>query len=207
MTAPTRPADLDQVGAGLRIRMVDNFDSFVHTIVAYVRDLGANVEVVRNDIAPRNVEDVDGIMISPGPGTPRDAGRSEAIIEACLAAGVPMLGVCLGHQALGEVCGARIAHAPELVHGKADDVDHDGRDLFEGIANPMRVARYHSLVIDRASVPSELEVSATSPDGTIQAVRHRTAPAFGVQFHPESILTAEGYRLLANWLTLCAARH
>ncbi|OKL54337.1 aminodeoxychorismate/anthranilate synthase component II [Bowdeniella nasicola] len=186
----------------VRIRMIDNFDSFVHTITSYLRQLGADVEVVRADIAPTDPRDVDGVVVSPGPGTPSDAGHSIAAIKACATHRVPMLGVCLGHQALGEAFGARVTHAPELMHGKADTVTHDGTGLFAGLPSPLTVARYHSLAIDAASVPAELRVTGTSPTGTVMAIEHRELPLYGVQFHPESILTEFGAELLKNWLNL-----
>ncbi|SEA51107.1 para-aminobenzoate synthetase component 2 [Bowdeniella nasicola] len=184
----------------MRVRMIDNFDSFVYTIVSYLRELGADVQVVRADRAPTDPRDVDAVVVSPGPGTPEDAGVSMAAIRQCARYAVPMLGVCLGHQALGAVFGARVTHAPELMHGKADVVEHDGSGIFAGLASPLPVARYHSLAIAADSVPGELRVTGTTPSGTIMAIEHRELPFVGVQFHPESVLTEGGATLLANWL-------
>lgn len=190
-------------GTGLRLRMIDNFDSFVHTIVGYLRELGAEVSVERADRASTAC-DVDGVLISPGPGTPAESGRSLEAIAACAESGIPMLGVCLGHQALAHVCGGTVGRAATLMHGMQDYVTHDGTGLFAGLPQPLAVARYHSLVVTQ--VPADLQVTARSTDGTIMALAHRTAPLYGVQFHPESILTEAGHELLANWLRICRSR-
>ena len=184
------------------ILIVDNYDSFTYNLVHLVAAHTAAFRVVRNDAV--TVEDVralapDALLISPGPGRPADAGISEALIRT-FGETTPILGVCLGHQAIGEVFGGRVVHAPELMHGKTSTVRHDGRTLFEGVAQDFTATRYHSLVVERATLPSVLEVSAETPDGTVMGFRHRTLPIEGVQFHPESVLTAEGPRLLANWL-------
>ena len=191
-----------------RILVVDNYDSFVYTIVGYLRTLGARVDVVRNDAIDPSHDDViapyDGVLISPGPGTPSQAGASEDIIRLCASAGTPMFGVCLGMQALAEVYGATVDHAPTIMHGKTSQIDHDDDEIFEGVPNPMTATRYHSLAVEEDSVPPELAVTAfTRDDHTVQAIRHRTLPLYAVQFHPESVMTEGGYRLLANWLRLC----
>ena len=170
-----------------RILCVDNYDSFVFTIVGYLRHLGAVVDVVRNDVVdPAWFEaGYDGVLISPGPGDPKSAGASLQTIADCAERKIPMLGVCLGHQALGELFGATVGHAPELMHGKTSVITHDGRGVFEGVPSPLTVTRYHSLTIDPATMPDELEVSATTESGIIMGVRHRSLPLEGVQFHPE----------------------
>jgi anthranilate synthase component 2 len=189
-----------------RLLMIDNYDSFTYNLVQYLGELGAAVEVVRNDVAP--VADLlgrgpDGLVISPGPGRPEDAGVSVEAVLAFARAGVPVLGVCLGHQALGHAVGGRIVGARTLMHGKTSRIHHDERGVFQGLPQPFEATRYHSLVIDRDSCPAELEVSAWNDEGEIMGVRHRALPAEGVQFHPESILTHEGKRLLANFLGRC----
>ncbi|RSX57408.1 anthranilate synthase component II [Bifidobacterium samirii] len=191
-----------------RILVVDNYDSFVYTIVGYLKTLGASVTVVRNDAidaaAPGLLDDYDGVLISPGPGAPAESGASEDVIRRCAAERKPMFGVCLGLQALAEVFGCTVAHAPTIMHGRTSLIEHDGAGVFAGVAEPMTATRYHSLAIDPASMPDELVVSArASDDGTIQAVRHRDLPLEAVQFHPESVMTQDGYRLFANWLAAC----
>ena len=190
----------------VRILCVDNYDSFVWTIVGYLRHMGATVDVVRNDQVNPSwyCESIyDGVLISPGPGDPKGAGASLQVIADCRAHSIPMLGVCLGHQALGELCGAAVGHAPELMHGKTSVITHDGRGVFAGVASPLTVTRYHSLAIDPATLPDELEVSARTENGLIMGVRHREAPLEGVQFHPESVMTQQGHMMFANWLALC----
>lgn len=189
--------------AGTNILVVDNYDSFVFTIVGYLQQLGATCTVVRNDaITVADTADYDGVLISPGPGTPRDAGASMAIIAACAQRSQPMLGVCLGHQALGEVLGATVDRAPELLHGKTSEVHHDGTGVLDSLPDPFTATRYHSLTIDPATVPEELVVTGRTASGVIMAIRHRDLPLHGVQFHPESVLTVGGHRLLANWLAM-----
>jgi anthranilate synthase/aminodeoxychorismate synthase-like glutamine amidotransferase len=184
------------------ILMIDNYDSFTYNLVQYLGELGAEVEVRRNDaitlaeIAERRPH---GIVISPGPCTPNEAGISVPVIER-FAGEVPILGVCLGHQAIGAALGGRIVRAPRIMHGKTSPILHDGRGVFRELANPFDATRYHSLVIDPDSVPAELEVSAWTDQGEIMGVRHRHVALEGVQFHPESILTLEGKRLLHNFL-------
>ena len=171
-----------------RILVVDNYDSFVFTIVGYLQQLGAETEVVRNDaITPGDGAGFDGVLISPGPGTPEEAGVSMAMIE-----------VCLGHQALGVVAGATVGRAPELLHGKTSRVHHDGTGVVAGLPTPFTATRYHSLTIDPPTLPDTLVAN-----GLIRAVRHRDLPLHGVQFHPESVLTEGGHRIFANWLLMC----
>ena len=186
-----------------RILVVDNYDSFVFNIVSYLVQLGADVDVLRNDEVDIDAAlQYDGILISPGPGTPADAGVSMDLIRAA-AGKVPIFGVCLGHQAIGEVFGATVDRAPELVHGKTSEVFHQGEGAFEGLRDGFTATRYHSLAIVDGTVPDELEVTARTESGVIMGVRHRTHKIEGVQFHPESVLTEGGYRILANWLATC----
>ena len=190
------------------ILVVDNYDSFVYTIVGYLRTLGANVDVVRNDAIdpskPGVIDGYDGVLISPGPGTPSESGASEDMIRLCAATGKPMFGVCLGLQALAEVFGATVDHTPTIMHGKTSQVEHIDDEIFAGVANPMTATRYHSLAIEPDSLPDDLVVTARAlDDHTIQGIKHRTLPMYAVQFHPESVMTQDGYRLLANWLAVC----
>ncbi len=236
----------------VRVLVVDNYDSFVYTIVGYLRQLGAQVDVVRNDAlgdVEAAVHGSDGVLVSPGPGAPSEAGASGQVVRACAAGGVPMLGVCLGHQVLGEVFGGTVTHAPELMHGKTSPVTHDGTGVLAGLPSPFVATRYHSLAVVAASVPDQLRVTAwthprsrraanelvrpTEPmeggptareappsgaadgwtasgsderseeHGIVMGLAHRTLPLYGVQFHPESVLTQGGHRILANWLELC----
>jgi anthranilate synthase component 2 len=187
------------------IVVVDNYDSFTYNLVQYLGTLGADPEVVRNDAV--TVEALEsrgpaGLVISPGPGEPRDAGISEESIRR-FAGRVPVLGVCLGHQALGEVYGGRIVRAPRLMHGKTSPILHKGRGLFAGLDNPFEATRYHSLIVDRASVPDALEIVAWTPEGEVMGLRHKEHETWGVQFHPESVLTRPGLQLIENFLTLC----
>jgi para-aminobenzoate synthetase component 2 len=196
-------SDLRTVG-GPRILVVDNYDSFVFTIVGYLQQLGADCEVARNDaVSPADGAGFDGVLVSPGPGAPREAGVSIAMIAACAEREQPMLGVCLGHQALGEVFGATVSRAPELLHGKTSKVHHDGTGVLAGLPSPFTATRYHSLTIDPDTVSQDLLVTARTESGVIMAVRHHTLPLEGVQFHPESVLTEGGHRLFANWLRAC----
>jgi para-aminobenzoate synthetase component II len=186
------------------ILVVDNYDSFVFTIVGYLQQIGADCEVVRNDaLSPADGADFDGVLVSPGPGTPQEAGVSIAMISACAERNQPMLGVCLGHQALGVVFGAAVNRAPELLHGKTSMVHHDGTGVLQGLPSPFVATRYHSLTIDPATLTDDLIATAHSDSGVIMAVRHPTLPLEGVQFHPESVLTQGGHRLFANWLQTC----
>ena len=187
-----------------RILVVDNYDSFVFTIVGYLQQLGADCEVVRNDaVSAADGADFDGVLVSPGPGTPEEAGVSMAMIEACGERAQPMLGVCLGHQALGVVMGATVGRAPELLHGKTSQVHHDGTGVLDGLPTPFTATRYHSLTIDPATLPDELVATGSTDSGLVMAVRHRDLPLHGVQFHPESVLTEGGHRMLANFLAMC----
>ncbi len=202
---------------GPRILVVDNYDSFVYTIVGYLDQLGAQTVVVRNDAVPASVVDAaegerlvdadgvpfDGVLVSPGPGTPHEAGSSEDVIRACARTRTPMLGVCLGHQALAEVYGATVSHAPELMHGKTSLVEHEGEGVVAGLPVPFTATRYHSLAVEPETVPAELEVTCATASGIVMGLQHRELPLHGVQFHPESVLTEGGHRLLANWLELC----
>ena len=187
-----------------RILVVDNYDSFVFTIVGYLEQLGADCEVVRNDaISPADGADFDGVLVSPGPGTPEEAGVSMAMIQACAERAQPMLGVCLGHQALGVVLGATVGRAPELLHGKTSQVHHDGTGVLAGVSDPFTATRYHSLTIAPETMPDSLIANGRTESGIIMAVRHESLPLHGVQFHPESVLTRGGHRMFANWLAMC----
>ncbi|UFU03102.1 aminodeoxychorismate/anthranilate synthase component II [Ruania suaedae] len=189
-----------------RVLVVDNYDSFVYTIVGYLQQLAAETVVLRNDdpalAEPEVLEGYDGVLVSPGPGTPKEAGESLRIIERCAEAGLPMLGVCLGHQALGELFGGVVTHSPELMHGKTSQVSHEGAGVFEGLPSPFTATRYHSLAVTAETVPAELEVTATTANGIVMGLEHHSLPLHGVQFHPESVLTEGGHRLLANWLAV-----
>ena len=187
---------------GPRVLVVDNYDSFVYNLVQELGELGAEPVVYRNDaidVAGIRAERPDAVLISPGPGRPEDGGVSLAAIGA-LAGEIPLLGVCLGHQCIGQSYGGVVAAAPELMHGKTSEIHHDGEGIFSGLPNPFVATRYHSLVVRPDSVPEELEVTATSNDGVVMGLRHRTQRVEGVQFHPESVLTASGPALLANFL-------
>lgn len=186
-----------------RILVVDNYDSFVYTIVGYLEQLGAKTTVVRNDAVPEIAPgDWDGILVSPGPGVPAAAGASLDVIRRAADLELPLLGVCLGHQALAEVYGGRVTHAPELMHGRTSQVQHDEDSVLAGLPTPFTATRYHSLAVEPESVPDELKVTATTENGIIMGLAHRSLPLHGVQFHPESVLTEGGHRLLANWLEL-----
>jgi para-aminobenzoate synthetase component 2 len=188
-----------------RILVIDNYDSFVYTIVGYLRQMGAETVVVRNDaLADAGpLADYDGVLVSPGPGTPADAGASNDVIRQCAALSKPMLGICLGHQALAEVYGGVVSHAPELMHGKTSDVIHEQGSVMVGLPSPFTATRYHSLAVEEGTVSDELTVTARTENGIIMGLRHKTLPLHGVQFHPESVLTVGGHRLLANWLEEC----
>jgi para-aminobenzoate synthetase component 2 len=188
-----------------RIFILDNYDSFVYTLAGYIRQLGAEIEVVRNDdfddleISQR-LSGFDGILISPGPGTPGDAGLSIPIIRYALAHNIPLLGVCLGHQAIAEAMGGVVTHADELMHGKTSAVVHENSVMFDGVPSPFRATRYHSLAIVDGTTPAELRITARTEGGVIMAVEHVSAPLWGVQFHPESVMTEGGYTMIGNWL-------
>ena len=195
-----------------RILVVDNYDSFVYTIVGYLQQMGAETVVVRNDEVPQaadggvDLAGMDGVLISPGPGNPSTAGRSLEVIGACAAQEVPMLGVCLGHQALGQHFGATVAHAPQLMHGRTSELTHEGASVFAGVPSPMTATRYHSLSVVPETIPPELEVTARTADGMVMGLAHRELPLHGVQFHPESVLTENGHLMLARFLELCDGR-
>jgi para-aminobenzoate synthetase component II len=195
------------MSAAPSILVVDNYDSFVYNLVQYMAELGAEVTVRRNDdVTADEVQAMapDGVLVSPGPGHPRDAGNCVAIIRRCGELGIPMFGVCLGHQALGEAFGATIDRAPELLHGRSSLVDHESQGVLVGVSNPLVVGRYHSLVVEDKGLPKDFAVTARS-HGLIMGMRHRTLPLEGVQFHPESVLTQDGFRMLANWLQECGS--
>ena len=188
-----------------RVLVVDNYDSFVYTLNGYLQQLGAETEVVRNDAiaeadVPARIAEYDAVLLSPGPGAPGAAGISIPVVRAALAAGSPLLGVCLGHQAIAEALGATVTHAEELMHGKTSLIRHDDSAFYDGVPQPFRATRYHSLAVVDGTVPDELEVTSRTEGGVIMGLRHREAPLFGVQFHPESVLTQGGYRMLGNWL-------
>jgi anthranilate synthase/aminodeoxychorismate synthase-like glutamine amidotransferase len=186
----------------MNVLLIDNYDSFVYNLARYLRELGATTRVVRNDAIDLPTiarEHPSHIVLSPGPCTPREAGISNEVIAA-FGESTPILGVCLGHQCIGEVYGGLVVRGPRPTHGKASLIFHEGRGIFREIPSPFSAARYHSLVVDPASVPEELEVLARTDEGEIMALGHRTHPVVGVQFHPESVLTEHGYRILANFL-------
>jgi len=186
-----------------RILVIDNYDSFVFNLVQYLGQLGVEVDVRRNDaVTVDEARTYDGILISPGPGTPQDAGVCLEIVREC-SGDVPILGVCLGHQVIAEAYGGVVDRAPELLHGKTSQVDHAGAGVLAGLPEPFTATRYHSLTVMPESVPDALEVTGTTDSGVIMALRHRDLPVEGVQFHPESVLTEGGHRLLANWLVVC----
>ncbi len=189
------------------IVMIDNYDSFTYNLYQYMGELGANVRVVRNDaisVAELQRLNPDGLVVSPGPGAPDSAGVSLEAIEA-FAERIPVLGVCLGHQCIGQVYGAQIVRAPELRHGKTSEIFHTGKGVFAALPNPFSATRYHSLVVDTATCPQELEVTAWTADGLIMGLQHRSLPVSGVQFHPESMMTRAGKALLANFLSQVGA--
>jgi para-aminobenzoate synthetase component II len=191
-----------------RILVVDNYDSFVYNLVQYLAQLGAEVEVRRNDaLAASDIAGfgVDGVLISPGPGVPQDAGVSMAVVTACAESGMPLFGVCLGHQAIGAVFGGVVERAPELLHGKTSDVLHGGAGVLAGLPSPFTATRYHSLAVRDDTLPAEIEVTGRTRSGVVMALRHRDLPIEGVQFHPESVLTQGGHRMLGNWLEQCGA--
>lgn len=197
----------------MQVLVVDNYDSFVFNLVQYLGQLGVDAQVWRNDDDRLATEadlakvaaEFDGVLLSPGPGTPERAGATIPLVHACAAAGTPLLGVCLGHQAIGVAFGGTVDRAPELLHGKTSVVHHADAGVLKGLPDPFTATRYHSLTILPETVPDELEVIGQTDGGVIMAVRHRELPIHGVQFHPESILTEGGHRMLANWLGVCGA--
>lgn len=205
-------ATADRDSRPARILVVDNYDSFVYTIVGYLQQMGAETVVVRNDEVPQDaagavdLRGMDGVLVSPGPGNPSTAGRSLEVIGACAEQSVPMLGVCLGHQALGQYFGATVDHAPQLMHGRTSELTHEGASVFAGVPSPMTATRYHSLTVVPETIPAELEVTARTADGMVMGLAHRELPLHGVQFHPESVLTENGHLMLARFLELCDGR-
>ncbi|HVD27852.1 MAG TPA: aminodeoxychorismate/anthranilate synthase component II [Mycobacteriales bacterium] len=188
----------------LRILVVDNYDSFVYNLVQYLAQLGAETVVRRNDeVLPTDIDGIDGVLTSPGPSTPESAGVSVPIVHDCAERELPLLGVCLGHQAIGVAFGATVTRAPELLHGKTSEVHHKGVGVLEGMPDPFTATRYHSLAVVKETLPDEVEVTGWTASGVVMAMRHRTLPIEGVQFHPESVLTESGHVLLANWLARC----
>jgi para-aminobenzoate synthetase component 2 len=190
-----------------RILVVDNYDSFVYTLNGYLLQLGAETTVVRNDSfsaddAASVIADYDAVLLSPGPGTPAAAGVSIPIVKAVLETAQPLFGVCLGHQAIAEAMGATVTHAEELMHGKTSLIEHDDSGFYVGVPQPFRATRYHSLAIVDGTTPSDLVVTSRTAGGVIMGVRHAELPIFGVQFHPESVLTEGGYRMVGNWLAV-----
>ena len=184
-----------------KILVVDNYDSFVFNLVQYLQQLGAEVVVKRNDeVNANSINEFDGVLLSPGPGTPEDAGACIEIVNAAIEKQKPLLGVCLGHQAIGAALGGKVSRAPELLHGKTSQVQHKNEGVFKDLKSPFRATRYHSLAIENPNFPNDLIITATTESGVIMGVKHKTAPVEGVQFHPESVLTEGGHHLLANWL-------
>jgi len=187
-----------------RILVIDNYDSFVFNLVQYLAQLGAECTVVRNDeVAADEAARYDGVLISPGPGTPDKAGVSIAMIKYCAANSIPLFGVCLGHQAIGEAFGATVSRAPELLHGKTSEVLHNASGVLTNLPSPFTATRYHSLAVERDTVPDELEITGSTESGVVMSLKHKTLPIEGVQFHPESVLTEHGHQMLANWLVTC----
>ena len=191
-----------------RILVIDNYDSFVYTLNGYLQELGAQTVVVRNDQIPlaeldSTLAEYDGVLVSPGPGKPSDAGVSIAAVHSARKQGIPLLGVCLGHQAIGEAFGATVTNAEELMHGKTSLINHNDSTLYASVPQPFTATRYHSLAVVNSTVPEELVVTSSTAGGVIMGLQHKEAPIFGVQFHPESVLTEGGYTMLGNWLEVC----
>ncbi len=189
----------------VRILVLDNYDSFVYTLNGYLQQLGAETEVIRNDSVteaelPALLARFDAVLISPGPGTPADAGLSIPTVKLALESNYPVFGVCLGHQAIAEAMGATVASAPELMHGKISQVNHQNSPIFAGLPQGFKATRYHSLAVVRETVPQELLITGETESGVIMSMQHQSKPIFGVQFHPESVMTEGGYLMLANWL-------
>ena len=188
----------------MRILVIDNYDSFVFNLVQYLGQLGAECVVVRNDeIAVTEADNFDGVLISPGPGVPEEAGVSMEMIRYCADKKIPLFGVCLGHQAIAAVFGGVVSRAPELLHGKTSQVHHNEVGVFTELPSPFTATRYHSLAVERDSVPADLQITGETEGGIVMGLRHKTLPIEGVQFHPESVLTEHGHLMLANWLTEC----
>lgn len=192
------------IAGPVKILVVDNYDSFVFNLVQYLSQLGAKCTVLRNDeVDVTSAKDYDGVLISPGPGIPESAGVSVELVKFCAAHKIPLLGVCLGHQAIGVAFGATVSRAPELLHGKTSVVNHNGGGVLKDIPNPFTATRYHSLAIEAATIPDEIEVTGKTNSGVIMSIQHKNFPITGVQFHPESVLTEYGHQLLGNWLEIC----
>ena len=191
-----------------RILVVDNYDSFVFNLVQYLGQLGAECTVVRNDeVTADEASKYDGVLISPGPGTPEKAGVSIEMINYCAEKKIPLFGVCLGHQAIGVAFGATVSRAPELLHGKTSQVIHEGAGVLSNLPSPFTATRYHSLAVEPATISDQLEITGRTESGVVMSMRHKTLPIEGVQFHPESVLTEHGHKLLANWLTQCGDKN
>jgi para-aminobenzoate synthetase component 2 len=187
-----------------KILVIDNYDSFVFNLVQYLAQLGAECTVVRNDeLKVTDADNYDGVLISPGPGTPERAGISVEMVHHCAIKKIPLFGVCLGHQAIGVAFGSVVSQAPELLHGKTSMVSHKGQGVFKDLPSPFNATRYHSLAVERNTIPNFIEVTGETDSGVVMAMRHKELPIEGVQFHPESALTEHGHAMLANWLEQC----
>jgi para-aminobenzoate synthetase component II len=198
----------ESIPAATKILVIDNYDSFVFNLVQYLQQLGAECTVVRNDaISVEEASAYDGVLISPGPGTPERAGISVAMINYCAEKSIPLFGVCLGHQAIGVAFGATVSRAPELLHGKTSLVFHKQQGVLDELPSPFTATRYHSLCVDKDSIPQVLEVTGATESGLIMSMQHKTLPIQGVQFHPESVLTEHGHLMLANWLEMCGDKN
>ncbi len=194
--------------AATRILVIDNYDSFVFNLVQYLQQLGADCTVVRNDaIKVEEATKYDGVLVSPGPGTPERAGISIEMIKHCAEKSIPLFGVCLGHQAIAVAFGATVSRAPELLHGKTSSVFHKQQGVLSDLPSPFTATRYHSLCVEKDSIPAVLEVTGATDSGLIMSLQHRSLPIQGVQFHPESVLTEHGHHMLANWLEMCGDRN
>ena len=198
----------ETIPAATKILVIDNYDSFVFNLVQYLQQLGADCTVVRNDaISVEEASAYDGVLISPGPGTPERAGISVAMINYCAEKSIPLFGVCLGHQAIGVAFGATVSRAPELLHGKTSLVFHKQQGVLDDLPSPFTATRYHSLCVEKDSMPEVLEVTGATESGVIMSMQHKTLPIQGVQFHPESVLTEHGHLMLANWLVICGDKN
>ena len=187
-----------------QILVIDNYDSFVYNLVQYLGQIGAECTVVRNDeITVEKAREFDGVLISPGPGTPEAAGISIDMVNFCAQEKIPLFGVCLGHQAIATAFGATVSRAPELLHGKTSVIEHNNHGVMANIPSPITVTRYHSLAIEPATLPAEIEVTSTTDSGIVMSIQHKTLPISGVRFHPESVLTEHGHKMLGNWLVIC----
>jgi para-aminobenzoate synthetase component 2 len=198
----------ENIPAVTKILVIDNYDSFVFNLVQYLQQLGAECTVVRNDtISVEEASAYDGVLISPGPGTPERAGISVEMIKYCAEKSIPLFGVCLGHQAIGVAFGATVSRAPELLHGKTSLVFHKQQGVLDDLPSPFTATRYHSLCVEKESIPEVLEITSATESGVIMSMQHKTLPIQGVQFHPESVLTEHGHLMLANWLELCGDKN